>query len=295
LGLIADEFGNIVARRTVGASNPNVVGVDAAAKNLFTLISRCCEDIRCRPDDLGAVVLGLAGAGKNVASARVSEALNRLIIQSGGKPLPIAVESDARVALEGAFDGGSGVVIIAGTGSIVIGKTDRGAIVGVGGWGRLIGDEGSGYYIGREAVVAVTLHYDKRGDSGRLRDLFAEKLQWRSREDIITAIYQNKYDLSSLAPLVMEAAAGNDVVSQRILQKAAGHLADQAQVIVMQMSILRKVGLVMLGGLIEHNTIYADVLHTKLLKALPQVDIRPPMHSPAHGALRLAMETLKKK
>ncbi|MCZ6776973.1 MAG: hypothetical protein O7D34_11005 [Ignavibacteria bacterium] len=294
IGLISDDLGNILARRMGEAANANVVGVDTAAKNLFQLINMCCEDIRCRPDELRSILFGLAGAGREENRRRVQEAVETLFENEGLKVRPISIETDARVALEGAFGSGPGVAIIAGTGSIVIGKTQRGDVLTVGGWGRLLGDEGSGYYIGREALKAVMLHYECRGDSGKLRELLTHKYNWSSREQIIGAVYQENFDVASLAPVVLEAAADHDVVSQNILQSAATHLVEQARVIVMQLGILRKVFVAMCGSLIDHDTVYANVLHIKLLKMLPQVDIRPVVHSPAHGAVLMALEKFKK-
>ena len=123
MGLVSDHLGNILARREVGASNPNVVGFEASARHLVQLINECCEDVRCRPDELQSVVLALAGAGRKENQKKVRETVNELFDQAGQKRVPILVETDARAALEGAFRGGPGVIVIAGTGSIVTGKT----------------------------------------------------------------------------------------------------------------------------------------------------------------------------
>jgi len=294
IGLIADEDGNILARREVGATNPNVVGFDTSAKHIVDLILSVCEDVRCNPDEVRSIVLGLAGAGAESDRNRLLDEVHTLFAGLVEKKLPITIETDARVALEGAFNGGHGVVVIAGTGSIVIGKTQRGEVVTVGGWGRIVGDEGSGYYIGREALAAIALHMDKRGEATRVKDVVARTFGWETREQLIAAVYHENFDIASLAPVIFEAAAAYDVVSQRILQKAATLLADQASVIVKQMGILRKVGMVMCGSLIDHETVYANVLHMKILKVLPQVDIRPAVHSPAHGAVLLALALLKR-
>ncbi|HCV43286.1 MAG TPA: hypothetical protein DGH68_07360, partial [Bacteroidetes bacterium] len=216
IALAADPSGNILARRESGASNVNVVGLDGTARSLHRVITECCDDVRCPPDELTSIVLALAGAGDDVVRQRISDAVNELFAQEGRKPLPISVESDSRAALEGAFDGGPGVVIVAGTGSIVIGKTDRGAVLTVGGWGRILGDEGGGFFIGREALRSLALHLDRRGEATKLEDKLAEKFQWRTRADIIRAVYQEQVDLSRLAPIVLEAAAQNDIVSQKI-------------------------------------------------------------------------------
>lgn len=295
LGLIADLQGHVLARHEVGPSNPNVVGFEAAAENLATLVRTCCEEARCEPSELRAIVFGLAGAGREESKRRIRELVTELLPPVQDRGYPILVDTDARIALEGAFGGHGGVVAIAGTGSVVIGKTDRGEIMAVGGWGRVLGDEGSGYSIGREALMAVTLHIDGRGTSGALRDLLAERHGLRSREDIIDAVYQKKLELSTLAPLVLEAATGHDVVSQRLLDRAAGLLVEQIRAVVIRMGIRRKTGLVLLGGLLSHGSVYANVVHMKVLRVLPQVEIRPPERPAAEGAVLLALaQSLKR-
>ena len=294
-GLAGDEFGNILAKSEAGPTNPNVVGIEKCAKTVFQLISDCSEEIDCNIRDYRAIVIGLSGAGGDANRKKILEAINRQYKTKGiSASLPITIETDARTALEGAFDGATGIVVIAGTGSVVMGKTLRGDIIRTGGWGRIIGDEGSGYYIGREALTVVAQHLDKRGDVGKLPDAFAKKFQWKTREDIVTAVYQDHFDIASLAPVVFETAKANDMVSQRILQKAATLLAEQIRVVVLQLGILRKVGLVMCGGLIDHETVYANVLHMKIIKLLPQVEVRSPLHSPAHGAVLMARDRLKR-
>jgi N-acetylglucosamine kinase-like BadF-type ATPase len=140
---------------------------------------------------------------------------------------------------------------------------------------------------------ALTMHLEGRGEAQTLATLLANRFNLTSREEIIAAVYHEKFDIASLAPVVLEAAARNDLVSQKILQQAAALLAEQVRVIVLRMGILRKVGLVFCGGLIDHETVYANVLHMKILKILPQVDIRPPLHPPAYGAVLMAIEQVK--
>lgn len=291
LAMAADESGQILAQRETTATNPNVVGFDKAAKAIAQLVTDCAEEVRCEVGEFRSIAMGIAGAGRDHDRKRLRD---EVLSQLKGQTPSIEIDTDARIALEGAFDGGPGVVLIAGTGSIVVGKTQRNDILGVGGWGRILGDEGSGYHIGREALVAVTQHYDKRSDAGKLKDVFARKFHWDSRDQIIAAIYRENFDIASLAPVVIEAAANNDIVSQRIIQRAATLLAEQAGVIVRQMGILRKIGLVMVGGLVQPGSVYANVLQMKLMKSLPQVEVRQQLHPPAYGAVLLALERLKK-
>jgi N-acetylglucosamine kinase-like BadF-type ATPase len=292
--LIADEQGHALAQIQGKATNPHVVGFDTAAVTLSQLIQGLCSDVRCDPAEIRSVVAGVAGVGREADRKRLREDLAGILEPDGIRLHTVGIETDARIALEAAFGGASGVILIAGTGSIVMGKTARGDIVSVGGWGRILGDEGGGYFIGREALMAVVQELDGRGSAGRLREFISRQLKWETRDQIIAAVYQDRTDLARLAPIVIEAAAANDLVAQRILQRAATLLVEQARVVVMQMGILKKVGLVMLGGLAAQDSLYANVLHLKIFKLLPQVDVRAPIHPPANGAVQMALERLKK-
>ncbi len=292
VAILADETGAVLARREGAALNGS--GFDAGARVIFILVNRCCEDARCTPADLASVVIARPGVEREEDASRFRETVTALFTKNNVKLLSVTVEPDWRAVLEGAFDGSDGVVIVAGADTIVVGKTPRGQVVRVGGWGRLLGDEGGGFYIGREALVAVTHECEQRGTSGRLRDVLGQKFHFDTREHILSAVYQEKFDIASIAPLVIDTAAHNDLVAQRILDRAAALLADQARIVVMQMGLLRKVRLVMAGSLVDHETVYANTLHMKLLKVLPQVEIRAPLHEPAHGAVLLALGKLKK-
>ncbi len=291
---LSDALGNILTRREGAGVNGSPVGLDSTARVFSTLIAKCCDDVRCEPTELGSVVIGLSGFAREADRFHLRDSIQTVLAKAGHRPVPPAIETTERITLEGAFDRGTGVVIIANSGSVIIGKTPAGEIASVGGWGRILGDEGSGYYIGREALVAIAHESDRHGNSGTLRDVVAKKFHLDSREQIIAAVYQEKFDIASLAPVVLQTAANNDVVAQRIVDRAATLLAEQAGVVVMRMGIRRKVGLVMTGGLLERETVYANALHLKILRLLPQVEIRRALHEPAYGAVLMAIDRLKK-
>src|SRR5512140_2747015 len=178
VGILADDTGVLQARREGAGTNLNGLAYDNVARAFYILIARCCEDARCKPQDLAAVVIGMSGLDRDEDRAHLREHVNSLFSKAGSGSLPLSFESDARIALESAFDGGVGVVVMAGSGSLVIGKTPRGQVVSVGGWGNIIGDEGSGYFIGREALVAITRESEKRGTAGRLREVLSERFHF---------------------------------------------------------------------------------------------------------------------
>lgn len=289
LGVLSTQDGNIVARRTVGASNPNVVGFEVAAKNLFELIQGCCAEANCSPRELQSIVLGLAGAGTE--QNRIQ--LRKQIVALAHCELPITIETDARIGLEGAFEGAPGILIIAGTGSVVIGKSVSGESIIVGGWGRALGDEGSGFYFGLEALKSLRLYYDGRGGSTLLAEMIDKEFGLNSRERIIAAVYQEKFEFSKIAPLVLRAAERNDGVALQILNAGAIELSGQALALVGRLKHSGKIGVAFTGGLVERENVYTKILKQKITERIPSADIRIPSRSPAEGALLMAIAQLR--
>jgi N-acetylglucosamine kinase-like BadF-type ATPase len=287
LGILAEHEGKILTQRTVGATNVNVVGIDRAAQTLYGLLQACCSDAGCEMEELRAIVLGLAGAGREENRDGLRERLCAL----AGRPLPLFIETDARVALEGAFDGGPGVVMIAGTGSIVMGKNAAGEIACVGGWGRVLGDEGSGYWLGREAVRALTRYYDGRNGSSVLAEMFGREFGLDSRERIVAAVYQERFDFAALASAVLRAAEMNDSDAMHILTRGASELVEQVRAVVERFSDAARIALV--GSLIEKENVYSRIVKEQVTERIPSAAICKPLHSPAAGAVLMGTRRLR--
>ncbi len=295
LGVLSDGDCRELARFQVGPGNPNVVGVDGAASNLLDVITGCCERASVLPRELGAVVFGLAGVGSAGVRDRLAEALRARATARGWEYLTFSIETDARVALEGAFGGEPGVVVIAGTGSNLIGKLPDGTVSSVGGWGRVLGDEGSGFAIGTEAIRAVTRDIDRRGEARVLRTALATRFGLETRDAIVAKVYQEKFDLASLAPVVLEAAEKGDRTSMDILRNAASQLTDQLDAIIDRMGSAQAVtGVVFIGGLIDHDTLYSRIVTEAIHSRIPRAEIRPARYPPVQGAVLMAMNQLKR-
>jgi N-acetylglucosamine kinase-like BadF-type ATPase len=288
LGLIADGAGKILARRQVGASNPNVVGVETSAKHLLDLIAGCCEEAGCAPAQLEGIVCGLAGVGSAAIRQSLEEALRTESARRGAQGLSVTLETDARIALEGALDGGAGAIIIAGTGSIVLAKTPAGETVRVGGLGKILGDEGSGYHVGLEALKAVARDMDGRGKAPALRRAIQQRCGWETRDALVAAVYKEQYPIPSLAPLVLDLARQSDPVALAILEDAAAQLTLHLAPLAAAWPEGSPLEAAFVGGLIEHDTPYADILRRRIRHDVPRVTVVPQKHPPAMGALILA-------
>ena len=293
MGILAESDGTVLATGRGDGSNQNVIGIDNAAQNLAGLIASLAHAAGRPVDAIGSVVLGLAGAGAENDRRVLIGAIQGRLHAMGFPPLPISIKTDGRIALEGAFNGGPGVVAVAGTGSVVMGKTPDGETLSIGGWGRVIGDEGSGYFIGLEALKAVSREIDGMGEAGRLRVSISSRFGLETRERIIAAIYREKFDIPSIAPAVLDAAEAGDNIALGILGRAAREFSIQVVTAVDRLGLQRGTGVVMIGGLIDHDSIYSRMLAAEIKKSSPAVDVRAPLNGPAHGALLLAMAGLK--
>ncbi len=146
----------------------------------------------------------------------------------------IIAESDFMAAHAGAFSGGPGIIVNAGTGVFGFGRTASGENIRVGGWGYLLGDEGSGFAMAQAALIAALKDWDGRGPKTALRPIFEKHFNVTSIELIISQIYSSDFDrgkFAELAPLVFEAADNGDAVAHEIVRhtgRELGHLVRAA-------------------------------------------------------------------
>ena len=288
LGEVADLHGTTVATAAVGPTNPNVVGVEESVRTLCDLIRHLCDLASCRPGDLQGIALGLAGGGGEKIQEEIREKVTRGLHEAGKLDPPVQVVTDVRIALEGAFGGRAGIGVVAGTGSSIMYKTEQGDVGLIGGWGRILGDEGSGYFIGLEALRAVMRDYDGASHAKALCEALSSRFGLDSRYRIIEAVYRQQFSIPSLAPIILEFASKSDEVSCGILKRAAALLADQVETALSHMGD-SSVRVVLTGGLVEHDTSYKPILVSELVHRFPRIRIQAPQFSPVQGAVMMAL------
>lgn len=294
--VLADMNGNVLVEEAGGPSNFQIIGVEKAAETILALIERCCRQAGCALDDVVSVTAGLTGAGRSGDQQRMREGLITAAKQLHVSLRKVIIESDARIALEGAFKGKVGIILIAGTGSIAFGKDREGNVHRAGGWGRTLGDEGSGYSIGRDGLNAMTKHLDERGKDTLLTDLIARTFDLSSQEKIITAVYRENFDVASIAPLVIEAAEKKDPEAARILNKATFELSEHVRALLLKIERVsrarHKIPLAFIGSVITSESVLTKILRHKITFSLPQISIVQPAASPAYGAVLLAIQSV---
>lgn len=185
---------------------------------------------------LGGIYLGLAGSDRPEDRRRIAEGLRTPELAD----VPLTVNNDAVTALAAGTWGRRGIALISGTGSIAYGfDPATGALVRVGGWGYLLGDEGSGFDLGRRALTAVMRAYDGRGEPTRLTALALAHWGLTEPGQLINAVYEQPNVRSAIADssrLVVQAAAEGDPVAERLLTDAALALAELARTAAAEMA-----------------------------------------------------------
>jgi N-acetylglucosamine kinase-like BadF-type ATPase len=265
--LLVDEHFNEVSHAESGPSNYLTVGAEAAAKAIQQGLSHLTE----RPN---IVCAGFAGAGRPDGVTFYRKVLESLVPGAG-----ILIESDAFVASVGAIGNDPGVLLIAGTGSIAIGRDKNSSIFRIGGWGPHFGDEGSGFWIGREAVRAALRFVDSE-TSMELTERIAAQLGLRSISDVVAAWASGKVGVPEIAGLFPEVlAAYPSQPAQRILTEAASHLR------ALVMTACRRVGA-------EDCRKYrsGSVANHPLMRELIALEFQEPRHSPEWGAVLWARQ-----
>jgi len=204
------------------------------------------------------------------------------------------VAHDALTNLLGASAGGPGIVVIAGGGAVAYGRTVDGREAAAGGWGYIVGDEGSGYSVGRAAINAVFCALDGRGPETRLAGRLLDHFGVPEAVALKYAIFEGRIafqDIAALPPLVAQVAAEGDIPARRILEEAARHLAAAAAAVARALTLTAQpVRVYPTGGLFREERFLAPAFRQAVAEALPAAEISPPAFEPVVGAALLALQ-----
>jgi N-acetylglucosamine kinase-like BadF-type ATPase len=285
--------GTVLAEASGGPTNLQTVGIAKAAQTLLDLILACCQSAQAEPAMLQNIVLGLAGAGRPGVRTELADKLTALSVKKKFPMKHISVETDARIALEAAFAGGSGIALIAGTGSIALYHTEDGKYLRAGGWGNILGDEGSGFAIGRDGLTAAMRQFDGRGEKTLLTKKALDHFGLAAMDELIPKIYQEHADPASFAPLVLSAAAERDRIAHLILVKNASELADHVRILTMLSRPKHMLPVCLMGGLLANENIYSKLVKEKIVASLPQVLVLKPKFPAAFGAAILGLNAFR--
>jgi len=284
--LLADEHGTILSVARGPGANLQVAGELEVEKVLHHVMETALDgrhDLRPR-----AVCLGIAGVDREDDSRIVGAIMRR--ISPGTRVL---VVNDALVALEAGAPGLPGIVIICGTGSIAYGRNVHGAAARAGGWGHIIGDEGSGYWIGKQAVQAVMRQADGRGPATSLSKHVLAHFDVPTASGMVHIVYgphSANRSIAMLGPSVQMASESGDAVASSILDQAATELALAARSVAERLHLRdQSFPFVLAGGVFRVVPLLFERLRLRLLEIAPSATIDILRDEPARGAVRLAL------
>lgn len=294
-------------------TDPVVVGIDAGGtKTRAFVITRAGEivgrgagggaNLMTSPDPQGsiaaalqaalagrrpsAVVLSCAGGDRPSARERGRDILVRVL----GRDIPVEVTHDAQAALYAGNPQGCGVVLIAGTGSVAYGRNSEGDEQRAGGWGYLIGDEGSAVWIGLEGLRAAAHSVDGRGAPTSIVQNLLRELGVAELMDVLPLVYGQPHPSPAViasARAVGIAASANDMIAVGILRRGGNALARGATVVAVALG-LADGPIYLAGGAFEQLPALATHVRGELLTMLPRAAVEAVREEPAMGAARLA-------
>jgi glucosamine kinase len=260
--LLVDEYYNEICHLQTGPSNWLSVGAEAAKAAITDGLAQLTE----APD---VVCGGFAGAGRPEGTAFYKETLTALLPEA-----TVIIESDAFVASIGAIGIDPGILLIAGTGSIVIGRDVSGTMFRIGGWGPQFGDEGSGFWIGREAVRAALRCMDS-ATSLAFAEHVAKSLGLRQIAEVVSAWATGKLGVPEIAGLFPEIVSlYPDEPAIRILTEAADHLRSFVDI-----------GAKRVGVENCRKSLSGSVAGHPVMRQLIGIEFEEPRHAPEWGAV----------
>jgi len=293
----------VIGRGHAGPSNPRSVGFDTAFLNLRTAIAMAREQAsatspRSEPHPFAVACLSLAGAGRIDEQNRIREWADReqlaiqTIVVDDVEPLRLAAMYEQNIAQTAtATSWEQSVTLVVGTGSIACGRNGENRSARVGGWGYLLGDEGSGFAIGLAGLQAVCKAHDRGDDATPFQLALLQAIGMNTPTELVGFIYQNplpRAQVAALSEIVID-YAGSDASAASILEESIQAMVDLIITTATRLELRHlSYSLALSGGIVcNHPTIVLE-----LLRRLGQNQLAPVTHhlvrEPIHGPLLIA-------
>ncbi|MGP8260903.1 MAG: N-acetylglucosamine kinase [Acidobacteriaceae bacterium] len=308
--LLADES-HVLARATAGTVKLMRVGEAEASARLQAMLAEAAEAAGVSLKQISRTCFGLAGIGSPTVREWAGKTVTGLVAGE------LLLCGDEEIALDAAFAGGPGIQVVAGTGSNAIGRSHTGEIFGAGGWGPVLGDEGSGTWIGLEAIRAALRAHDRERlsepDGGQtandptslLREI---ERHWKLESLGELVAYANQRgdsghpapEFASLAPVVARCAEQGDALAAKVLALAGVELAELVALVYRKMTSITlgassmtaspswvgsAIGVAFTGSVLTHISQVRAAMTARLAVSLPMVHVSQTPVEPLDGAL----------
>jgi len=289
--VILDSNNSVLFSESSKAFHYSVFGTEIISENISKYLKSL---LRAKKIDLKkccGICVGIAGAREKKDKKDLERAFKQKLHFK-----KIEIETDTMTGLYGAFKDRDGIILISGTGSVLYGKSN-GKIYRVGGWGRIIGDYGSGYTIGKEALKEVAIEYDL-SDIKRKRGMLVKRIEdefYINKENIIRKIFHENFEIQKIAPLVIKCAEKGDKVCLKIIDEAVDGLLYHIKTFLRISRRKKCIDMVFIGSIIENKNILSKKVKKEINKNFKEkVHVIEKKHSSAFGAALIAKKMFPK-
>jgi N-acetylglucosamine kinase-like BadF-type ATPase len=286
---LIDSTGRVLASRRAGPAYHVEIGMQSLRDLLKETVLDMLASHSMSPDDLAYAFVGLPGYGENSALLpQLDQILDDLLPRQRYR-----CGNDVVCGWAGALAGAQGIAVVAGTGTIAYGEY-AGRSARAGGWGELFGDEGSAYWLAREALALFARMNDGREPKGPLHELICDHFGVTHGLDVCARIYGppalSRSEFAALSPLLTRAARAGDVSAGRIFEAAAREIAALVHAVRDALKVENDVHLAVshCGGLMQPDSLLLPHFVRALSESDRNYDLRPPRLTPAVGAAVLA-------
>lgn len=276
--LYSTESG-VIEEKIYPPINYNLSGEKQTIKKLIFI----AKDILKKKYTASSMVAGISGARHEKDRKLIKSELKKKL-----KINRIEILPDTEIALAASFgkDEKNCGILIAGTGSILYYRDSRGNTKRAGGWGRHIGDEGSGYWIGKEALNRLGRYFDGTGRKTKLDEILRKKFGIKN-ETMLNKVYHEKIELSQIAEHVFRCAESGDAVSKKIVYEAAEHLAGHLNVLKN-----KNFKIALMGSLFQKESLLEKYLRNIVKTDYPKIKVITSAHKPVWGAVKIGMDSI---
>ena len=283
---LTDCEGNVLARTQAGSTNIYSVSKEDVFTNLVQLLDSALETAELKKKDLSSGCIGSAGLGRE-GEREIFRGFFDKILEPG---FPVKLCSDGEILLCGGLKNPEGYCLIAGTGSIALGRSRDNRLVRSGGHGYMLGDEGGACWTGKTAIARIIRSMESRDLKSDMLPAILESAGLSRADDLIQYVHHDadKAKIAALAPVVTSAARNKDPLALDILLTGAKELCLLVKSVLGQSPWIKNMELVMAGGVIEHDEIITGMLKEILNREIPELKITAPKGTALEGASMLA-------
>jgi len=287
---LVDKAGKVLARSEAGSTNIYSVTKDEVFANISTLLDSALKSAGLNKRDIVTGCFGSAGLGR----AEEQKLFRDFFDSFFGKGFPVKLCTDGEILLCGGLENLEGYCLIAGTGSIALGRSQAGELVRSGGHGYMLGDEGSAAWIGRTAIARTFRSLENRDIPTGMLPLILEATGLTQSGELIKYVHHDadKAKIASLAPVVRQAAQKGDALALDILRTGAEELALLVKSVLGQSPWIKRKELVLAGGVMEHDEVVTGRLKEILAKEFPFLAVSAPKGTALEGACMLALHEI---